>query len=1270
VVLSWLLGSALGPAAFAVPVNWAADSLADAAQQWFRRLRHTDELSRLVAAATGTSVKLTRTEFKAVRLLLEDQQTWNVAGRGTVEDLANRIAACLSPCDGRTPEDSHLAALSIARGLIEFAIADLDPMLFQKILLARLDRIQAAQASALDEALLRLHADLVAYLDAQGKLEDQRFAELMRQFTQMLDRLPPGPAYRGEIVAYLQTLISWLNTDPWPQDRRLDGPVLTPATIERKLRLVPEGGTGQQALDADEAARQCHRLVILGGAGSGKTWLAKRTARRSAENAIEALAAGEALDEVELPLYTTCSRLFAASGDIRAAAASSALEHLGDLGGSRLSTSLRLFFTERNTPTVLVIDSLDEAYGSDERLRQADTLPWRIVLTSRPSSWNKQLIIQSENTSSLIGELQPLRYPEDVEPFIESWFNGQTERAKDLIAQISRRHDLRQAAAVPLIVAFYCILGAKEPLPESLRDLYTKVVKRMLTGRWRGIDGRQLNIDACLRILRTWAWAGASNHPITGIGIWPEDIATEQAQLDEAQKVAVDHVATPIGPADIDTGMSLRRFCHRSIREHLVAEHVADLPPEQAAKILLPHLWYDPDWEYASAAALAIHPRRNQILEDLIRQVCYSDQLPSHLSAVDGAGEFRRFLARVAAVTSESDWSPEIAKIIGGAQAQAARMGTLNLLSVTTAWDAFNQPAKREALQLLIGETNAEKALNQARILCRLGPTLDEKAQASKALLSLVAREDNALQAAYLADTAADLDPTAEEKRRAFDILLRLLVSKRETFGASSLINAMVKFAGTAKDRRRASEALLSLLTHETDASKVCNLAQGIMRFAPTGEERHQACGLLFKLLGDDNINSSASKKLIEALVALATTAEERRLTLNGLITLLSDQPDRMPAERLSGVVALATSEEDRRFTRRTLLSLLVPCRPFTASEIATALAQLRPTAKESRHANDVLLAYLAVVKDSLIATQGADSQNSLIAERLAVAMAQLDPTAEHMMNAREALLPLLSAQTDGWTVFKLSSALTQFNPTVEERHQARQVLLKLLGSKLHEPFKRRKLIEGLVDLATTAEEKHLTRETLLKLLSGKSDPTEGGELIKGLIELVTTAEEKRLTRTTLIGLFSGHPDRGFARNLTSAVIKLAGTAEDKRQALTMTLDFLKMSTSRGRYVIDDVYYVDQAEALAISTDDKRYVRQVVLGLLAKRPSDTVAGILIDVVARLEPTAHDFSRQTMQDLARSDVSTFQIRKLLAAVRQNSTLATWLEMLPLLADLSD
>ena len=76
--------------------------------------------------------------------------------------------------------------------------------------------------------------------------------------------------------------------------------------------------------------------------------------------------------------------------------------------------------------------------------------------------------------------------PSDVEPFIAGWFSGRPAWAADLTAQLRDRPALQQAATVPLILAFYCIIGGDQPLPGRRADLYAKVIRRMLTGRWRG----------------------------------------------------------------------------------------------------------------------------------------------------------------------------------------------------------------------------------------------------------------------------------------------------------------------------------------------------------------------------------------------------------------------------------------------------------------------------------------------------------------------------------------------------------------------------------------------------------------------------------------------------------------------------------------------------------------------------------------------------------------------------------------------------------------
>ena len=38
---------------------------------------------------------------------------------------------------------------------------------------------------------------------------------------------------------------------------------------------------------------------------------------------------------------------------------------------------------------------------------------------------------------------------------------------------------------MPLILAFYCIVGGTGPLPDFRHDLFTKMINSMLFGRWR-----------------------------------------------------------------------------------------------------------------------------------------------------------------------------------------------------------------------------------------------------------------------------------------------------------------------------------------------------------------------------------------------------------------------------------------------------------------------------------------------------------------------------------------------------------------------------------------------------------------------------------------------------------------------------------------------------------------------------------------------------------------------------------------------------------------
>jgi hypothetical protein len=983
-VLAWLLGAAVGPAAVALPMNWTADALVSAAKRWFKRFRRMDDLSRLVAAA-GASIDLTQAEFIAVRRLLEDQRTWTLLGHGTVADLATQIADCLPPQNGRTAEDSHAAGETIARGLIEFAVAGLDPKLFQQVLLVRLQRMESGEASALDEAMFSLHADLIV-----------GFASVMGEFKRVLDRLPPAPAQRGEIVVYLKALIDWLSTDPWPRDRRFNGPALAPAAIERKLRMTAQGNVRTKDLDADGLAKQCQRLVILGGPGSGKTWLAKRTARRCAEDAFEALAAGGSLDEVELPLYTTCSRLLGADGNIREAAVASALNQIGDLGRSQVTAALQTFFPAREAPVVLVIDSLDEAHGSGERLRQADTLPWRIILTSRPSSWNQQLAIEPGSDAHQVGELQPLRYPGDVEPFIERWFGHRPERGKDLAAQIARRPALQQAATVPLILAFYCIVGGSEVLPDFQRDLISKVLNRMLTGRWRNDDDRQPDLQTCLEILRAWAWSGATSHPFSGVGTWTDDILTGRVRLGETDKAALGHVAVAQAPPGLDSGKTLRRFVHRTIREHLVAEYIAGLSTAEAADILLPHLWYDPDWEYTAPAALVMHPQHDHILRELICRAARSNIFPPDISAIDADGEFKRFLTRVVAESSGTRWSAEIAAIIKQAQIDVATSDAIPYTDSAPPAEPSKGQARQNVLQLVGAAT-----------------------------------ESSAVQ--DLVGVLLDLDPLAEDRLQARQNVLRLLGAATESSAVQDLVGVLLDLDPLAEDRLDASMRVMGLLACETKGSAAEDLAWAVARLDSTAESRSQARRKLLELLASES-GGRAARQLGHALIRLKPSAQERRQATERLLGLLATESDRSERWELAELLTRSNLTEH---DRQKLLELLAS---ETDSAVATllveALTGLAPTAQDLHHARQKLLALLVSETDILHSWGLGDI------------LPRLDPTALDRDEARRKLLEFLHQDIYIEMAEGIAETLFSLAVTTEEARYTRRSLLELLASQ------------------------------------------------------------------------------------------------------------------------------------------------------------------------------------------------------------------------------
>jgi hypothetical protein len=1167
------------------------------------RLRHKDSLSQIVRAATVGSVGLTTAEFDAVRHLLEDEGTWNEIGGGTVEDLAILIAACLPPHDGRSVDDSLVISRTIARGLLEFAVAELDPEKFQQVLLARLERMEADRATALDEAILGLHADLAAQYAQQEEADANRFNRVMAQLRRVLDLVPPGPADHGDVAVYLATLIRWLNVDTWPQDTRLGGPVLTPAAIERKLKVRNKGPQSEQDLDADELARRCERLVVLGDPGSGKTWLARRTARRCAEAALAALVSGRSGDEIELPLYTTCSQLFAARGDIRQAVVSSALEQLPDLGGSRISAALRLFFGERNAQTLLVIDSLDEAHGPDDRLRQADTLPrpWRIVLTSRQSSWNQQLAISEEDHSRRVVTLQPLRYPDDVEPFIVRWFAQKPGRGENLTAQIARRPSLQHLAKVPLILTYCCIIGGDQPLPDLRRDLYAMVLKRMLTGRWRDSCDRDPDVAACLDTLRAWAWSAATSDPVSGVGMWADIFPAPRARIDRASMEALDHAASPISPPDIDSGTTRRRFVHRSFHEHLVAEHVASLTAADAARELLSHIWYDPDWEYAAPAALAMHPQRDEVLRMLVCRAMNSDEIPDDVSSIDGCGEFRRFLSRTALESKETCWSPQMGKIIGRARAAMATLDRYWRLEMTAHWPISNDNAREELLRLFDRERDDMEAARLARMVACLCPTAEDRRQVRETLLWRLRDTDDVYEAEALADSVAVLAMSAgdaADRRQGLDDLLGA-TTRAHTLERD---DAVTMLAASAEDKHYARTNILKRLGPPT-YFHVAEAAWLIARLDPTAEEQRYARGILLDLLSRQS--GWAARALAGVLIVLDPTAEDRTAARQKLLSLLDTEAgDRILTERLTDLVAA-----------------------------------LDPTAEDMRQARKHWLRLLATETMSHKAIE------------IAKTVSKLDPSTENRDEIRHKLLGLLATTTSATSAADLARAVSHMDLTARERRQVSDKLLSMLSPPTRSPFE---LLppELLARLDPPAEDLRQAREQVLGQLDAEPGPRVATGLARTLARLGPTGQEQRRAREQLLALLTQETDSSVAIELARALTTFDPTEQEQRRAREQLLTLLAQET-------DSTTATGLARVLANlnpTADDMLPMRQKLLELLSKETRYSEARWLAEIVGRLSPTARELAGERNFSIPPESA-------LLNTVRRNSEISEWLTALP-------
>ena len=354
-----------------------------------------------------------------------------------------------------------------------------------------------------------------------------------------------GVADRHELIDYLEKQIPDWDYSPWTQGRKWTQD-RKPSQLERTLEIADE----QRTMSTTEALKGVWLLTVLGGPGSGKTWLARRLAREAAETALEQLQ-DPRVDpaSVELPLVTTVAEWIKRRGTGFEGLVEAALPH-------ESQERIRRLVLRPGARVLAVADSLDEGVSVNSARTLLNSLTSsptrRLVVTSRPEAWHSATAGLRTTQDTRVGTLTELRYPKDVHGYIKAWFTESPPTAQHLIRQLEERRELRATATSPLLLTFYCMLTEQEPdqeLPRRRRELYRTIIDLLLAGGWATTE-KPVDTDACRAILQQWAW-DAVNEAVTpaGLGVWPETITTNCTTLNvpAAMERAPDNVAPTSG---------------------------------------------------------------------------------------------------------------------------------------------------------------------------------------------------------------------------------------------------------------------------------------------------------------------------------------------------------------------------------------------------------------------------------------------------------------------------------------------------------------------------------------------------------------------------------------------------------------------------------------------------------------------------------------------------------------------------------------------------
>ena len=877
-----------------------------------------------------------------------------------------------------------------------------------------------------------------------------------------------GVADRHELSEYLKNQIRdwdyspWTQGREWTQDRR-------PSQLERTLEIAYE----KRTISPAEALEGVWLLTVLGGPGSGKTWLAQRLAREAAETALEQLR-DPRVDpaSVELPLFTTVAEWIKRRGTGFEGLVEAALPH-------ESQEKIRRLALRPGARVLAVADSLDEGVAVNQARTLLNSLTSsptrRLVVTSRPEAWHSAASGLRATQDTRVGTLTELRYPKDVHGYIEAWFTENPPTAQHLIRQLERRRELRATATSPLLLTFYCMLTEQEPdqeLPRRRRKLYRTIIDLLLAGGWATAE-EHVDTDTCRAILQQWAW-DAVKDAVTpaGLGVWPETITTNCTTLNAsaAMERALDNVAPKQEhPRSglYDHKQVERRFLHRTLWEYLVSEHLATFSATKAAKALLPHIWFDPDWQVVLPMAIAAHQKRSKLANQLWTH--HTDHPTPAQKVVNDRLE--ELILEVAAQTDPKDWDKTNQSRIRALR-ESHTPSRSKLVASSAHWNGTN---RSKAILAALNCTDPNRIPGLVRALLELEPTDKERAEARRSILTALPKTD-LNRVPNLASTCSELEPT-DKKRTETRQTIPTTLTPADVLKIHCLTEALSKLEPSNEERTKARRSIIAALPN-TIPLAVASLVHVLSALEPNEEEQEKARQTILAAL--PNTSPKAIPILLGAFPVLKPDKEEQAKARQTILRKLPNADPQEISNLLGAFPALEPVDEERAEARQTILAALPNADPFTVVDLLRLLgrlSELEPSNEERTKARQVIITTLSKTKVIGI-------------HFLTRELRALGATDDEWMEVRQTILRKLP-NADPQEISNLLGAFPALEPDDEERAEARQTILAALPNA--DPFTVANLLHlfhTLSELEPSDEELTEVRRAIISALPNADSRT------------------------------------------------------------------------------------------------------------------------------------------------------------------------------------